>query len=39
MSIKCEYETRKKAIELYQDGMGFMEIIRTVHRSGFWMAK
>ncbi len=39
MSIKCEYETRKKAIELYQDGMGFMEIIRTVQRSGFWMAK
>jgi hypothetical protein len=39
MSIKGEYETRKKAIELYQDGMGFMEIIRAVHRSGFWMAK
>lgn len=39
MSFKCEYETRKKAVELYRDGMGFMEIIRTVQRSGFWMAK
>src|SRR4030067_539587 len=39
MGIKGEYETRKKAIDLYQDGMGFMEIIRAVHRSGFWMAK
>ena len=39
MSIKCEYETRKKALGLYRDGMGFMEIIQTVHRSGFWMAK
>jgi transposase len=39
MSIKCEYETRKKALGLYRDGMGFMEIIRTVHRSGFWLAK
>jgi len=39
MGIKGEYETRKKAVELYQDGMGFMEIIRAVRRSGFWMAK
>ena len=39
MSIKCEYETRKKAIGLYRDETGFMKIIQTVHRSGFWMAK
>lgn len=39
MSLKSDYATRKKAIELYHDGRGFMEIIRAVHRSGFWMAK
>ena len=39
MSIKSEYETRKKAIENYYDGIGFNEILRTVHRSGFWLSK
>ena len=39
MKDQKEYEKRCKAIQLYQQGYGFNEIIRLVQRSNYWLFK
>ena len=34
-----EYDVRYKAIQLYINGIGFNEILKTVQRSNFWLSK
>jgi len=34
-----EHELRTKAIQLYNDGIGFNELLRRVQRSDFWLTK
>ena len=34
-----EHELRIKAIQLYNDGIGFNELLRRVQRSDFWLTK
>ncbi len=39
MEKNSEYERRCKAIQLYEEGTGFNEILQLVQRSQFWLAK
>lgn len=39
MKDQKEFEKRYKAIQLYQHGYGFNEIIQLVQRSNYWLAK
>jgi len=39
MKKQSEYETRRKAIQLYEDGVGFEDVLRVVHRSRGWLSK
>jgi len=39
MKNQNEYEKRYKAIQLYNEGIGFNKILQLVQRSGVWLSK
>jgi transposase len=39
MNNQKEYEIRCKAIQLYNEGLGFNKILNLVRRSSFWLSK
>ena len=39
MKNQNEYEKRCKAIQLYDEGVGFNKILQLVQRSGVWLSK